>query len=524
MRGRTVIILINKRECVLGCLLLCLGAGSAAATDIKNDPPTHEYSVRVDADLDRLEVRADFAFPVYRVRARSSDARNYVENLESCDGQPLRVRYRHLELPAGGIRCFRYEVRLRAAAARDRRNSSLHRDNLLASPSIWLWRPPLDERSDLRVRFDVPPPVRISAPWQPLDETGLEYRIPTSPENASAAVAFGEFVDAHPEIPGATLRVAVMRPWRGGVRHELVDWAAEAARNVSLSYGRLPNPSPHVVVVPIDSSRNGSPVPFGRVIRDGGESVELFVRRNASMASLRADWTATHEFSHLMLPYLGSRHRWISEGFAQYLQNVLLARSGTYTAELAWQKLYEGFRRGEASRPELSPIEAAASRARGSTMKVYWSGAVLALEADVELRRSSGGEQSLDSVLEAFMRCCLPAKRRWRGTELLEKLDELAGRPVFMPLYHRYGDRAGFPDHEPLFAELGIEIVRNRVVFDDDAPLASIRRAMFAPRTPEQAARRLGVDPPAGDDQPAAGPSPDKESSSSRSSQRSTIG
>jgi len=503
--------------------------------------------VRVHADLDRLEVRADFAFPVYRVRARSSAARNYIENLRNCDGEALRTRYRHVTLPRGGVRCLRYEIRLRAAAARDRRNTSLHRDNLLASPSIWLLRPPLDEHSELHVYFEAPPPLRVSAPWQPLDDAGFRYRIPTSPENAGAAVAFGEFVDAHPEIPGATLRVALMRPWRGRVRHELVDWAAEAARNVSLSYGRLPNPSPHVVVVPIDSSRLGSPVPFGRVIRDGGESVELFVRRNASMASLRADWTATHEFSHLMLPYLGSRHRWISEGFAQYLQNVLLARSGTYTAERAWQKLYEGFRRGEASRPELSPIEAAASRARGSTMKVYWSGAVLALEADVELRRRSGGEQSLDTVLEAFMRCCLPAKRRWRGTELLEKLDELAGTPVFMPLYDRYGDRAGFPDHEPVFAELGIAVVRNRVVFEDEAPLASIRRAMLAPRTPEQAARLLEQVPPTDDDrnnnQPAAGPSSGplsdegssdtgpsgdgpsgNRSSSSRSSQRSTTG
>ena len=480
--------------------------------------------MRVDTDLDRLEVRADFAFPVYRVRARSNSARSYIRNLTSCDGEPLRVRYRHVELPADGVRCLRYEVRLRAAAARDRRNTSLHRDNLLASPSMWLWRPPLDERSNLHVRFEVAPHVRVSAPWQSLSETGLDYRIPTSPENAGAAVAFGEFVDARPKIPGATLRLAVMRPRTGRVRHELVNWAAAAARNVSLSYGRLPNPSPHVIVVPIDSNRSGSPVPFGRVIRDGGESVELFVRSNASLGSLYSDWTATHEFSHLMLPYLGSRHRWISEGFAQYLQNVLLARSGTYTEELAWQKLYEGFRRGEASRPDLSPIEAAANRASGSTMKVYWSGAVLALEADVELRRRSGGEQSLDTVLEAFMRCCLPAKRRWHGMELLEKLDELAGMPVFMPRYHRYGGNTGFPDHRPIFAELGVGIARNRVVFDDEAPLASIRRAMLAPRTAEQAARLLERDSPAGDDQPAAGPSPDKGSSSSRSSQRSTTG
>jgi len=47
-----------------------------------------------------------------------------------------------------------------------------------------------------------------------------------------------------------------------------------------------------------------------------------------------------------MLPYLDRRQRWISEGFSQYYQNVLLARSGAYDDLYAWQKLYEGYERG----------------------------------------------------------------------------------------------------------------------------------------------------------------------------------
>jgi len=187
------------------------------------------------------------------------------------------------------------------------------------------------------------------------------------------------------------------------------------------------------------------------------------------------DWTATHEFSHLMLPYLDRRQRWISEGFSQYYQNVLLARSGAYDELYAWQKLYEGYERGRKSRPELSPNEATAGRVRDSLMKVYWSGAALALMADVTLRERSGGEETLDDVLDKFQSCCLPSDRVWTGKELFTKFDSLASAPVFMPLYKRHADTAGFPDTGDIFERLGLAVSDDIVRLRRNAELIAIR-------------------------------------------------
>ena len=120
------------------------------------------------------------------------------------------------------------------------------------------------------------------------------------------------------------------------------------------------NPSPPIVVIAVGDGRGNSRsvVPFGRVIRDGGETVELFVDQTQPLDALLGDWTATHEFSHMLLPYIDSRQRWMSEGFSQYYQNVLLTRSGAYDEQYAWQKLYDGLERVRNSRPELSPNEA----------------------------------------------------------------------------------------------------------------------------------------------------------------------
>lgn len=288
------------------------------------------------------------------------------------------------------------------------------------------------------------------------------------------------------EVPGATLRIEVQQPIADEKAAEIVEWLRSASTNVSLAYGRFPNPSPRVVVIPTGRGAWGgnSPVPFGRVTRDREEKIEFFVNPDRPIHEFYADWTATHEFSHLMLPYVRSRHKWISEGFASYYQNVLMARAGRYTESEAWQKLYAGFERGRLSRPELSPNEAAVAGVRKARMKIYWSGAAIALLADIELRERSGGRESLDVALDRLQRCCLPSKRSWSGPKLFAKLDSLVERPVFMPLYSRYADTAGFPDMRPALRRLGVRIDNRKVSVTPHAELADLRVDIINGRPP----------------------------------------
>ncbi|MBT8109613.1 MAG: hypothetical protein KJO27_02695 [Gammaproteobacteria bacterium] len=294
---------------------------------------------------------------------------------------------------------------------------------------------------------------------------------------AAVSAASRNPLRAEAHIPGATLRIEVQQPIADEKAAEIIEWLRSASSNVSLAYGRFPSPSARIIVIPSGRRSWGgdSPVPFGRVTRDGEEKIELFVNPDRPIQEFYADWTATHEFSHLMLPYVRPRHKWISEGFASYYQNILMARAGHYTAREAWQKLYAGFERGRLSRPELSPNEAAAAGIRKARMKIYWSGAAIALLADIELRERSGGRESLDVALDRLQRCCLPSKRSWSGPTLFAKLDSLVDIPVFMPLYRQYADAAGFPDIRPALQRLGVIIENNSVSVMPHAELADLR-------------------------------------------------
>ena len=457
------------RNTLIGVLWLSLPVVAGAQGD------THNYRVVVAPALDRLRVTAELTGPVGSLSSRDRDAGRHSHNIRSCDGV-RRPSIRGRTLRTDGARCIHYEFDLASMRQPGRRAGYWQfEDSRIASPATWLWLPEMDTATEVRVRFDLPPGVNVSVPWEPIDgEHANAFRFGSSPASSQAIAIFGDFSYREVAVPGAILRVTFLE--RGGELNQsnLLKWIRSAALNVTRLYGHFPNPSPQIIVVPV-SGFGRSAVPFGRVIRDGGEAVQFFVDPSRPLKDYLGDWTATHEFSHLLLPYVGNREKWISEGFASYYQNVLMARAGQYSETKAWQKLHDGFERARREAP-ASPSGASFGRSR---MMIYWSGAAVALLADVALRRRQEGS-SLDARLAGLQACCLPSGRTWSGPELFAKLDEFGGGSVLLDLYERHADRPGMPDLVALYTELGIEISGNRVTLDDNAPLAHVRRAIMS--------------------------------------------
>ena len=438
----------------------------------------HDYTVSVDSSLRRLSVQARFTSPVNEIRADSEVARHFLDQASDCSrGGNFKASGRRLRIPRGGLRCLYYEVDLQAAADASRMRTRLDPANVVVSPTLWMWRPPLNGDDEIRVRFELPEGIGVSVPWKPIDAGSNSYSFGASPRSGDAIAVFGEFASVTERVAGVDLRIAVLRSGNDIEIGPLIKWVRATAENIALAYGRFPNPSARVVLIPVANNPWGgdSAIPFGRVVRDGGETIELLINETRPVDEYYAEWTPTHEFSHLMLPYLNREQRWVSEGFATYYQNILLARAGQYSEQQAWEKLVAGLERGRDSMPHLSPNEAANDGIRNARMKIYWSGVSLALMADVELRRRSSGAESLDTVLGRLQRCCLPSGHRWSGPELFEKLDTLVDEPLFMDLYQRYADTAGFPDARPLLEQLGVQRSGDAVRLSDHAALAWIR-------------------------------------------------
>ena len=435
----------------------------------------HEYTIRVDKKLQNMQVEARFDRAIDYISARSRYAPRYLRNATNCDtDDELETRARTLVLPSSGIRCLKYSVSLASAERSDSR--------IVISPSLWMWRPRLRRSDEILATFQLPDDAKVFVPWQMIGDGGKHYRLLASPESGTATAAFGQFDEHIATVHDASLRIVMLGNQPDVGLDRFTDWIRSTAENIEQSYGRFPNPNASVILMPVSNRGWGSDraVSFGRVVRDGGEVVELMINPNRPIEDFYTEWTPTHEFAHLMLPYLDRDQRWISEGFAQYYQNVLLARANQHSPLQAWQKIYDGFERGRESAPGMSPNDAANGSMRNTRMRVYWSGASLALMADVELRRRSGGKESLDSVLGDLQRCCLPSARSWSGVELFRKLDEFLDEPLFMDLYREYADADEFPDARPLLGRLGISERDGQVALDTSAELSVIRDAITA--------------------------------------------
>jgi len=446
----------------------------------------YHYWVAVDERLNEVEVRAELGPGVRWLSARDGES-SRLSNLATCDGEPLRPRSNRIVIREA-VTCLSYRYPLNVAL--QGRGPPVAAGVVVSAPSEWLWTPPLAQGDRVRIELSLPAAMKASVPWRSLG--GASFELSASPQSSRALAVFGYFEQRVIDLPGAQMRVALIDgPAQRLDAAKIVSWLRAAAHDVADVYGRFPNPAPQVIVQPSqargwasqDWGGGGSAIPFGYVTRDGGEAVRFFVDVDRPLVDYLGDWTATHEFSHLLLPYIRSREKWISEGFASYYQNVLLARRGVYTEQEGWRRLHSAFEKARAIRnpPTLDGISDRPFRE--VRMLLYWSGAAVALMADAELRRLSDSAESLDTVLARLQACCLPSERTWTGEEFFTMLDELSKYPVFEDLFERYAYKRGMPPLESLYMRLGLVVTgSSSVALTDEAPDFRVRAAIMGKR------------------------------------------
>jgi predicted metalloprotease with PDZ domain len=344
-------------------------------------------------------------------------------------------------------------------------------DTILTSGNLWFWRD--DERRAIRVEVELPPGLSISTPWEERQDNGrVTFWPDRTPASWSSRIAVGRFPVQQVAVTGTGVRLSTIGELPPDQREAITEWVRETADCVASIIGRFPQDQPQILVIAI--GKRSEAVPWAHVMRGGGVAAEFFIDETRPISEFRSDWTATHELSHMLLPSVSSRDRWLSEGLASYYQNVLRARDGRLTEEQAWLKLHSGFERGKRATGGGSLAKATRS-GRGATMRVYWSGAAIMLKADTKLRELSGGSQSIDSALSSLQDCCFEEGRNWRAQELFGKLDRLTGYTVFMDLFHQHVLDDEFPDMSWTYSQLGIVPRSASMDLNPDAPLSRIR-------------------------------------------------
>lgn len=221
----------------------------------------------------------------------------------------------------------------------------------------------------------------------------------------------------------------------------LEGWIRQTHRAVESVVGPFPM-DVHIHMHRREGARE--PVPWANTRRYDRQGVNFHVDPGYPPDAFLGDWTAPHELSHLILPYVGRRHAWFAEGFASYMQYRVMQAMGELSAEDAKRRYRRHLERAARryDYPHRPFVEAAPRLRKARQYPVmYWGGAAYFQQVDEALKHSGS---SLRQVLREYLQCC--RRDRAQLGDLLAELDRLAPAPVFTRQHARLATEPGFPD------------------------------------------------------------------------------
>jgi hypothetical protein len=276
--------------------------------------------------------------------------------------------------------------------------------------------------------------------------------------------AFGRFPLARRVVQGGLVDVAF---FRGKATPAIEEWVDRALGAVASYYRRFPIDHAALVV----RVTPGSGVSGGHTMGFGGGSVLISVGEQSDAAALLDDWVLVHELVHVSFPNVSSP--WAEEGLATYLEPIIRVRSGLCDADEVWRSLVEGLPQGQ---PEDGDGGLDVTDTWG---RRYWGGALFWFVADVEIRKRTNNARSLDDALRAVNAAGGNVAKRWDLDHVLALADRAIGVEVLGPLRRQWARTPVRVDLASMWKSLGIAQAGGKMMYDDGAPLAAVRRGIL---------------------------------------------
>lgn len=256
---------------------------------------------------------------------------------------------------------------------------------------------------------------------------------------------------------------------------QVLRWIHTAQKAVTHYYGRYPVPRVKIrVEARPGRSGNASGTTYGG---DDGAFIRMGIGSEVGNDEMQADWVMTHEMVHLAFPRVAENQHWIEEGLATYVEPVARAQIGDLSVDYLWQETIEGMPKGL---PQSGDEGLDNTTTWGRT---YWGGAMFCLLADVEIRERTHNRYGLQDALRGILAAGGNIDTEWPLIKVLVTADKAVGVSVLGDLYTQMRDKPVDPDLPALWKKLGVALVDGKVVYDDKAPDAAIRKSITAPDT-----------------------------------------
>lgn len=249
-----------------------------------------------------------------------------------------------------------------------------------------------------------------------------------------------------------------------------------AAQAVFHYYGSFPVDSAQIQILVVQGregvlqgttwgNRNGFPA-----------MIRMRIGQHTTPHELQTDWTLTHEMVHTALPSLPDAQHWLEEGISTYVEPIARVQAGQLSKEDAWEGMVSGMPHGE---PEQFDQGLDYTHTWGRT---YWGGALFCLAADLEIHKQTKNAFGLQDALRAVVEAHGSIDKDWPIEQVLKTADSKTGTTVLQDLYRSWSSKPVTIDLPQIWAQLGVQRNGDTITFNDKAPLAKTRDAIFSHR------------------------------------------
>ena len=224
---------------------------------------------------------------------------------------------------------------------------------------------------------------------------------------------------------------------------KLKSWIQHSDQGITRIISKLP----FTYKVHFHRMNEGSgPCPWAHTSKGLMREVHFYVNTSHSKQKFIDDWTAPHEISHLLFPYLGEASMWFSEGIASYLQYQIMFANNTITWTQATDKLEERFNRARTYNyfDNISIVQLTETiRETHAYVRLYWGGAAYFMNVDFRLFKDRSIR--LVDVIREYLDCCFHRNVR-NADQMMELFNRVSETTLFTDVYRETVLKPGFPE------------------------------------------------------------------------------
>ena len=362
---------------------------------------------------------------------------------------------------------YRFDLAKAAEVSDEAGAARLVDGTYVTCPSAWILRPAHssdDSTFELAVHVDAPMDFAFGTPSDTGSPRAFHGLLADLDEPPYAAL--GTFRRLPVDDAGA-LEVVVTGPAPDIGDQGIASWISEAVKNLRTIYAGYPSHHTLLIVQVAPGSRVGP----GTTMGNGGAAIEVRLGAAATPAETGDDWILTHEMLHTTFPGLARMHHWAEEGMATYLEPIARARRGVIPVERVWQEWHDSMHLGEPFEDDQGLDQTA------SWGRTYWGGAMFWFVSDVEIRKATANAHGApDFFADIYRKGDIAV--RWPMSKVVEVADASSRSDVLSKLYAVHATHPVKVDLDGMFSDLGVRTRDGKVVLDDSAPLAAIRKAI----------------------------------------------